>query len=86
MYEPRFGTEYDPITVPSTLPDRIIGVTDPVDDTLVIWGVLKAGDPPKQLVAGGEFFVLDEVDRVPLVGDVLNLPYAKTAEPERLEK
>jgi cytochrome c oxidase subunit 5b len=36
-YEPRFGTEDKPIEVPALLAERIIGVTDPEDDTLVIW-------------------------------------------------
>eukprot|EP00879_Flechtneria_rotunda_P000777 GHRR01000898.1.p1 GENE.GHRR01000898.1~~GHRR01000898.1.p1 ORF type:complete len:167 (+),score=44.53 GHRR01000898.1:224-724(+) len=73
-YEPRFGTEDNPIVVPSLEKSRIIGVTDPEDDTLVIWGIIRAGEPPKQLVAGGEFFVLHEVDRVPKVGDKLGIP------------
>jgi cytochrome c oxidase subunit 5b len=63
-YEPRFGTEDNPIQVPALLEERIIGVTDPEDDTLVIWGVIREGEPPKQLVAGGEFFVLKKVERV----------------------
>jgi cytochrome c oxidase subunit 5b len=50
--------------VPALLNERIIGVTDPEDDTLVIWGVIREGEPPKQLVAGGEFFVLKKVERV----------------------
>lgn len=54
--------------------ERIIGVTDPEDDTLVIWGIIKMGEPPKQLVPGGEFFVLKKVNRVPKVGDVLGIP------------
>lgn len=54
--------------------ERIIGVTDPEDDTLVIWGIIREGEPPKQLVAGGEFFSLKRVDRVPKVGDVLGIP------------
>jgi cytochrome c oxidase subunit 5b len=58
--------------VPSTLPERIIGVTDPHDDTMVIWGVLKDGEPPRQLVAGGEFFVVQKVERVVRVGDLVD--------------
>lgn len=72
-YEPRFGTEDNPILVPSLLSERIIGVTDPEDDTLVIWGIIRQGEPPKQLVAGGEFFSLKLVERVPKVGDVLGI-------------
>ncbi|KAF8056367.1 hypothetical protein HT031_006366 [Scenedesmus sp. PABB004] len=73
-YEPRFGTEDNPIQVPALLSERIIGVTDPDDDTLVIWGIIREGEPPKQLVAGGEFFTLKRVDRVDKVGDKLNIP------------
>lgn len=40
-YEPRFGTEDNPIQVPALLSERIIGVTDPEDDTLVIWGIIR---------------------------------------------
>lgn len=36
MYEDRFGTEENPIIVPSLEPERIIGVTDPEDDNLVV--------------------------------------------------
>lgn len=56
--------------------ERIIGVTDPEDDTLVIWGIIREGEPPRQLVAGGEFFTLKRVDRVPKVGDVLGISLA----------
>uniref|UniRef100_A0A383VS76 Uncharacterized protein n=1 Tax=Tetradesmus obliquus TaxID=3088 RepID=A0A383VS76_TETOB len=73
-YEPRFGTADNPIQVPALLGERIIGVTDPEDDTLVIWGVIREGEPPKQLVAGGEFFVLKKVERVEKVGDKLGIP------------
>lgn len=38
--------------VPSLLPERIIGVTDPEDDTLVIWGIVREGEPPKQVRLG----------------------------------
>lgn len=74
-YEPRFGTEDKPIIVPSSEPERIIGVTDPDDDTLVIWGIIREGDPPRQLVTGGEFFVLKQVEKVERVGDVLGIEY-----------
>ncbi|WIA14896.1 hypothetical protein OEZ85_001612 [Tetradesmus obliquus] len=73
-YEPRFGTADNPIQVPALLGERIIGVTDPEDDTLVIWGVIREGEQPKQLVAGGEFFVLKKVERVEKVGDKLGIP------------
>jgi hypothetical protein len=36
---------------------------------LVIWGIVREGEPPKQLVAGGEVFVLKRVERVEKVGD-----------------
>jgi cytochrome c oxidase subunit 5b len=74
-YEPRFGTVDNPIEVPALLNERIIGVTDPEDDTLVIWGVIKEGEPPKQLVAGGEFFVLKRVDRIERVADKLGISH-----------
>jgi cytochrome c oxidase subunit 5b len=48
-------------------------VTDPEDDTLVIWGIVRDGEPPKQLVAGGEFFVLRKVSHIEKVGDVLGI-------------
>lgn len=72
-HEPRFGTEDNPIVVPSLLPERIIGVTDPDDDTLVIWGIIREGEGPKQLVAGGEFFTLQKVERIERVSDKLGL-------------
>ncbi|KIZ04532.1 cytochrome c oxidase subunit 4,13 kD [Monoraphidium neglectum] len=72
-YEPRFGTEDNPIVVPSLLAERIIGVTDPQDDTLVIWGIVREGEPPKQLVAGGEFFTLSRVEKIDKVGDKLGI-------------
>lgn len=71
MYEDRFGSEEDPIVVPSLEAERIIGATDPEDDNLVVWGILRAGDPPRQLVEGGEYYVLKEVPYVAKVGDVL---------------
>jgi hypothetical protein len=51
-HDPRFGTADNPIEVPSLLPERIIGVTDPLDDTLVIWSIVREGEPPRQLVRG----------------------------------
>lgn len=35
MYTTHFGTETDPLIVPSLEPERIIGVTDPDDENLV---------------------------------------------------
>ncbi|GLC41307.1 hypothetical protein PLESTB_001077100 [Pleodorina starrii] len=71
MYEDKFGTEEDPIVVPSLEPERIIGVTDPEDETLVVWGILKDGEPPRQFVENGEFYVLKLVEYVKKVGDVM---------------
>lgn len=59
--------------MPSLLPERIIGVTDPHDDTLVVWGIVREGEPPKQLVAGGEFFTLSRVERIEKVSDKLGI-------------
>lgn len=41
--------------------ERIVGVPDPEDDSLVWWGSLEEGQPAKQIVEGGEFFVLKRV-------------------------
>lgn len=71
MYEDRFGNETEPIVVPSLEGERIIGVTDPEDDNLVVWGILRDGDPPRQLIEGGEFYMLKKVPYVKKVGDVL---------------
>ncbi|KAI3435026.1 hypothetical protein D9Q98_003078 [Chlorella vulgaris] len=53
-----FGTEENPVVVPSEYGERIVGVNDPDDDSLVWWGVIEDGQPPKQIIEGGEFFVL----------------------------
>lgn len=71
MYEDKFGSEDDPIVVPSLEPERIIGVTDPEDDTLVVWGILKVDEAPRQFVENGEFYVLKQVEYVKKVGDVV---------------
>lgn len=71
-YEDRFGTAESPIVVPSVERDRIIGVTDPEDDGLVIWGILTEGDPPRQLVEGGEYYVLQRVESIKRVGDLID--------------
>jgi len=72
MYEDRFGTEDDPVIVPSLEPERIIGVTDPDDENLVVWGILKVDEPPRQFIEGGEFYVLKKVPYVKKVGDVMD--------------
>lgn len=64
MYEDKFGTEEDPIMVPSLENERIIGVTDPEDETLVVWGILKADEGPRQFIEGGEFYVLKVVEYI----------------------
>jgi cytochrome c oxidase subunit 5b len=81
MYEDKFGTETDPIWVPSLENERIIGITDPEDDSLVVWGILRAYEPPRQFVEGGEFYVLNLVPYVSKVGDVLEqIEASRTAE------
>jgi len=52
------GTPDDPVVVESAFEERIIGVPDPEDDCLVIWDLIKANEPPKQIIEGGEYFVL----------------------------
>ncbi|GFH21996.1 uncharacterized protein HaLaN_19393 [Haematococcus lacustris] len=47
MYEDRFGTEENPIFVPCLESERIIGVTDPEDDNLVVWGILRESEGPR---------------------------------------
>ncbi|KAI7843485.1 hypothetical protein COHA_002961 [Chlorella ohadii] len=56
-----FGTEDNPVVVPSEFSERIVGVADPDDDSLVWWGVIEDGQPPKQIIEGGEFFVLKRI-------------------------
>lgn len=72
MYEDRFGTETEPVCVPSLEAERIIGVTDPEDDNLVVWGILKEGEGPRQFVENGEYYTLKRVAKVVKVGDVLS--------------
>merc|ERR1719263_77331 len=56
------GTAEEPVVVTSSFSERIVGVTDPEDDGIVVWGVVKEGEAPKQIVDGGEFFVLKKMD------------------------
>ncbi len=56
-----FGTETSPVEVTSAFAERVVGVPDAEDDSTVWWGVLKAGEPPKQITDDGEFFVLKQV-------------------------
>lgn len=72
MYEDKFGTEEDPILVPSLESERIIGVTDPEDDNLVVWGILRENEAPRQFIENGEFYLLQTVPYVKKVGDVLD--------------
>lgn len=52
------GTIEKPVVVTSDFTERIVGVTDPEDDNSVIWGVVREGEPPKQIVEDGEYFIL----------------------------
>ena len=56
-----FGTETEPVQVTSYFSERIVGVPDPYDDSIIWWGSIKEGEPPKQIVSGGEFFVLQKL-------------------------
>lgn len=53
-----FGTVEAPVVVPSIFSHRVVGVPDPDDDSLVWWGLIEEGDPPKQIIENGEYFVL----------------------------
>ena len=59
--EAPWGTESNPVEVTSSLHERIVGVPDPYDDSIIWWGVIEEGQPPKQIVDTGEFFVLKRV-------------------------
>lgn len=56
-----WGTEDNPVEVTSSLAERIVGVPDPYDDSIIWWGSIEEGQPPKQIVETGEFFVLKRV-------------------------
>ena len=56
-----WGTEDNPVQVTSSLAERIVGVPDPYDDSIIWWGTIEEGQPPKQIVDTGEFFVLKRV-------------------------
>lgn len=36
-----------------------------------MWGILREGEPPRQFIEGGEYYVLHKVSYVTRVGDVL---------------
>jgi hypothetical protein len=44
-----FGTAENPVEVPSEFDHRVVGVPDPDDDSLVWWGIIEDGSPPKQV-------------------------------------
>ena len=56
-----FGTADNPVVVPSIEPSRIVGVPDPDDDSLVWWAMIEEGDGPRQIIEGGEYFVLKRI-------------------------
>lgn len=60
-----WGTEDNPVQVPSEYDSRIVGVPDPDDDSLVWWSIIEEAQPPKQIIEGGEYFVLK---RLPSTG------------------
>ena len=37
------------------------GVPDPADDSIVWWGTVREGEPPRQIIEGGEYFVLKKI-------------------------
>jgi cytochrome c oxidase subunit 5b len=57
-----FGTADKPVEVPSMFDHRVVGVPDPDDDSLVWWGIIEEGQPPKQIIEEGEYFVLKRVE------------------------
>ena len=56
-----FGTEERPVEVTSEFSTRVVGVPDPEDDSTIWWGSITEGEGPKQIVEGGEFFVLKKL-------------------------
>ena len=57
-----WGTETNPVEVTSHFSQRVVGVPDPYDDSLVWWDTIHAGQPPKQIIEDGEFFVLKKLE------------------------
>ena len=49
------GTKESPCVVTSEMEYRVVGVTDPDDDSIVIWGRLEEGKGP--MLIGDEWFV-----------------------------
>jgi hypothetical protein len=59
VFQP-MGTLTNPVVVTSVATERIVGAVDPDDDSIVCWGIVKAGAPPKLI--GDEYFVLKQID------------------------
>merc|ERR1711904_72366 len=57
-----FGTPEKPVVVTSSFSERIVGVTDPEDDSIVVWDFIRQGEPPKQIIENGEYFVLKKIE------------------------
>lgn len=60
-----FGTEDKPVQVTSSFTERVVGVPDPYDDSIIWWGKIEVDQPPKQIIEGGEYFVLKQVSFAP---------------------
>lgn len=56
-----WGTAAAPVEVTSVFSERVVGVPDPADDSIVWWGTVREGEPPRQIIEGGEYFVLKRV-------------------------
>mmetsp|Transcript_37525 Transcript_37525/g.52086 ORF Transcript_37525/g.52086 Transcript_37525/m.52086 type:complete len:152 (+) Transcript_37525:83-538(+) len=54
------GTEEAPVVVTSMFKERIVGATDPDDDSIVEWAIVKEGEPPKLI--GSEYFILKQME------------------------
>jgi CubicO group peptidase (beta-lactamase class C family) len=53
------GTRENPVQVTSSLSSRIVGATDPDDDSIIHWGLVEEGKGPVQI--GDEWFALKRV-------------------------
>jgi cytochrome c oxidase subunit 5b len=53
------GTKDNPVQVTSSLASRIVGATDPDDDSIIHWGLVEEGKGPVQI--GDEWFALKRV-------------------------